>query len=88
MHGVFFAAAGVALVSCVVLMFMKEIPLQDEPAPTLEPITLDALTAESEWDQAEVWEGAAQGVLRAGSGPPIGRPVSSKPNSHAATAAT
>jgi len=40
MHGVFFAAAGVALVSCVVLMFMKEIPLQDEPAPTLEPITL------------------------------------------------
>ncbi len=33
LHGVFYAAAGVALLSCLVLLFMKEIPLQDSPAP-------------------------------------------------------
>ncbi|GAB2702867.1 MFS transporter [Nocardia thraciensis] len=37
MHGVFFAAAGVALLACIVLMFMKEIPLQEGPAPQAQP---------------------------------------------------
>ncbi|WP_062987393.1 MFS transporter [Nocardia anaemiae] len=54
MHGVFYAAAGVALLACLVLMFMKEIPLQDNPAPAVEPVSL-----ESSWNEAQVWEGAA-----------------------------
>ncbi|AHH16148.1 putative multidrug resistant protein, MFS superfamily [Nocardia nova SH22a] len=37
LHGVFYAAAGVALLSCLVLLFMKEIPLQDSPVPPPEP---------------------------------------------------
>ncbi|WP_433521159.1 DHA2 family efflux MFS transporter permease subunit [Nocardia pseudovaccinii] len=57
MHGVFYAAAGVALLACLVLMFMKEIPLQDNPAPAVEQVTLEA---ESSWDEAQVWEGAAE----------------------------
>lgn len=57
MHGVFYAAAGVALLACLVLMFMKEIPLQDNPAPAVESVTLEA---ESSWDEAQVWEGAAE----------------------------
>ncbi|MBO0853576.1 MAG: MFS transporter [Nocardia sp.] len=32
MHGVFYTAAGVALLSCLVLLFMREIPLQDPGA--------------------------------------------------------
>ncbi|MBB5915044.1 EmrB/QacA subfamily drug resistance transporter [Nocardia transvalensis] len=44
MHGVFFVAAGVALLACVVLMFMKEIPLQDPSTaqPKPEPESVDA----------------------------------------------
>lgn len=34
MRGVFYVAAGVALLACVVLMFMKEIPLQGDPTRT------------------------------------------------------
>ncbi|WP_280382198.1 MFS transporter [Nocardia wallacei] len=54
MHGVFFAAAGVALLACIVLMFMKEIPLQDGPAPQAapEPDTARADLTESEQAQA------------------------------------
>ena len=37
MHGVFYAAAGVALLACIVMLFMKEIPLQDAPVPTSAP---------------------------------------------------
>ncbi|MEV4238278.1 MULTISPECIES: MFS transporter [unclassified Nocardia] len=55
MHGVFYVAAGVALLACLVLMFMKEIPLQDNPAPVVESVTL-----ESSWEEAQVWEGAAK----------------------------
>ncbi len=55
MHAVFYVAAGVALLACLVLMFMKEIPLQDAPVPvTASP------AAESSWDEDQVWEGAAQ----------------------------
>jgi EmrB/QacA subfamily drug resistance transporter len=56
LHGVFYAGAGVALLAFLVLLFMKEIPLQDPvavaaPEPASRP-------AES-WDDAQVWEGAA-----------------------------
>ncbi|WP_063038067.1 MFS transporter [Nocardia pseudovaccinii] len=57
MHGVFYAAAGVALLACLVLMFMKEIPLQDNPAPTVEQVPSEA---EDSWAEAQVWEGAAE----------------------------
>ncbi|WP_406280261.1 MFS transporter [Nocardia sp. NBC_00881] len=64
MHGVFYAAAAVALLACVVLIFMKEIPLQDDPtaavpAPTGEPA---AAVAESSWNEDQVWEGAARAL--------------------------
>ncbi|MGY1868154.1 MULTISPECIES: MFS transporter [Nocardia] len=59
MHGVFYAAAGVALLACVVLMFMKEIPLQDVPA---QAPTDEAEAEESHWDADQVWEGAAQAL--------------------------
>ncbi|WP_043724111.1 MFS transporter [Nocardia asiatica] len=59
MHGVFYAAAGVALLACVVLMFMKEIPLQDLPAPATGD---QPEAAESDWDADQVWEGAAQAL--------------------------
>ncbi|WP_405484906.1 MFS transporter [Nocardia sp. NBC_00511] len=36
MGGVFFVAAAVAVLAAFVLVFMKEIPLQDGPAPTME----------------------------------------------------
>ncbi len=57
MHGVFFTAAGVALLACLVLMLMKEIPLQDSPVPAPEPV---APEVESSWAEAQVWEGAAE----------------------------
>jgi EmrB/QacA subfamily drug resistance transporter len=61
MHGVFYTAAGVALLACVVLMFMKEIPLQDVPAPVAaEPEVEQVVAAESSWDEDQVWEGTAQ----------------------------
>ncbi|MCU1640544.1 MAG: putative multidrug resistant protein superfamily [Nocardia sp.] len=61
MHGVFWVAAGVALLACVVLLFMKEIPLQDSaPVP---PVPADPeLAAEAEWSEEQVWEGAAQAI--------------------------
>ncbi|MBO0854010.1 MAG: DHA2 family efflux MFS transporter permease subunit [Nocardia sp.] len=61
MHGVFYAAAGVALLACVVMMFMKEIPLQDAAAPApLDEAEVDAI--EAEW--AEEREVLAQAVSR------------------------
>ncbi|AYF76292.1 MFS transporter [Nocardia yunnanensis] len=62
LHGVFWAAGGVALVACVVLLFMKEIPLQEapgaaEPSPAVDDT---ARAAEAEWAEDQVWEGAAQ----------------------------
>ncbi|WP_280236786.1 MFS transporter [Nocardia cyriacigeorgica] len=68
MQGVFYAAAAVALLACVVLMFMKEIPLQDAPAPATRPDpehAHDAAVAKdsaSAWDEDQVWEGAAQAL--------------------------
>ncbi|WP_063021716.1 MFS transporter [Nocardia niwae] len=62
MHGVFYAAAGVALLACVVLMFMKEIPLQDVPAPTAQTPVEQTSAAESNWEADQVWEGAAQAL--------------------------
>ncbi|MEV5833508.1 MFS transporter [Nocardia sp. NPDC052112] len=57
MHGVFYAAAAVALLACLVLMFMKEIPLQDDPVPVPEPAVPEV---DSSWAEAQVWEGAAE----------------------------
>ncbi|WP_433602554.1 MFS transporter [Nocardia sp. CA-135953] len=57
MHGVFYAAAGVALLACLVLMFMKEIPLQDNPVPAVEQVPSEG---EDSWAEAQVWEGAAE----------------------------
>ncbi|MEV6324576.1 MFS transporter [Nocardia sp. NPDC051787] len=61
MHGVFYAAAGVALLACVVLMFMKEIPLQDNPVAAAAPSDEPEET-ESRWDADQVWEGAAHAL--------------------------
>ncbi|MEU6563805.1 MFS transporter [Nocardia nova] len=61
MHGVFYAAAGVALLACIIMAFMKEIPLQDASAPA--PAPKDPLeAAEAEWAEDQVWEGAAQAI--------------------------
>ncbi|MEV4123460.1 MFS transporter [Nocardia sp. NPDC049707] len=57
MHGVFYVAAGVALLACLVLMFMKEIPLQDDPVPAPEPVISEV---ESSWADAPLREGAAE----------------------------
>ncbi|MEU5762394.1 MFS transporter [Nocardia sp. NPDC047648] len=62
MHGVFYTAAGVALLACVVLMFMKEIPLQDAPAPVAQTPVEEPEAAESHWDADQVWEGTAQAL--------------------------
>ncbi|MEU6581436.1 MFS transporter [Nocardia sp. NPDC046763] len=71
MHGVFWAAAGVALVACIVLLFMKEIPLQEAPAAPAEGTdpraaqsdpAVAAQEAEAEWAEDQVWEGAAQAI--------------------------
>ncbi|NEW39782.1 MFS transporter [Nocardia cyriacigeorgica] len=67
MQGVFYAAAAVALLACVVLMFMKEIPLQDAPVPAAQPEPAEhAAAAEADtapsWDEDQVWEGAAQAL--------------------------
>ncbi|TNC26071.1 MFS transporter [Amycolatopsis alkalitolerans] len=60
MHGVFYVAAGVALLATIVLLFMREIPLQDRPGPSApameggEALLPDEASAESEnWADAE-----------------------------------
>ena len=52
LHGVFYAAAGVGLVACLVLLFMKEIPLADPKAsapPAEKPV--DATT--DSWEESQ-----------------------------------
>ncbi|MFI9504412.1 MFS transporter [Nocardia sp. NPDC052566] len=54
MHGVFYTAAAVSLLACFVLLFMKEIPLQDDSAvPSVATL---------EWDD-EAWEDAAESPI-------------------------
>ncbi|MFB8278031.1 MFS transporter [Nocardia colli] len=60
MHWVFYVAAAVALLACLVLMLMKEIPLQDAPVPAVARKA--APVAESSWDEDQIWEGAAQAL--------------------------
>ncbi|WP_405484515.1 MFS transporter [Nocardia sp. NBC_00511] len=64
MHGVFWAAAGVAAVAFVVLGFMKEIPLQEASTPAGPPVAPadPEQVAEAKWAEDQVWEGAAQVV--------------------------
>ncbi|MRH88082.1 DHA2 family efflux MFS transporter permease subunit [Nocardia sp. SYP-A9097] len=59
MHGVFWVAAGVALLACIVLLFMKEIPLQEAAAPAPSETGDPVPAAEAEWAEDQVWEGAA-----------------------------
>ncbi|MEV5652178.1 MFS transporter [Nocardia sp. NPDC052254] len=55
LHGVFYAAAAVALLSCLVLLFMKEIPLQDSSAPPRpEPVAPEAALPELAAEQVQV----------------------------------
>ncbi|MGF6887692.1 EmrB/QacA subfamily drug resistance transporter [Nocardia sp. GAS34] len=62
LHGVFYSAAGVALVACLVLLFMKEIPLAD-PKATPPPIEgAEALVDADDWEESQVWEGAARAI--------------------------
>ncbi|ONM48923.1 MFS transporter [Nocardia donostiensis] len=60
MQGVFYSAAAVVLLACVVLLFMKEIPLRDDPMAVHEPDAETAKAAESDWEKSQVWEGAAE----------------------------
>ncbi|MVU81695.1 DHA2 family efflux MFS transporter permease subunit [Nocardia sp. ET3-3] len=60
MQAVFWAAAGVALVAFVVLLFMKEIPLQDIAAP--KPEAAKAPADDADWGEEQVWEGAAEAI--------------------------
>lgn len=57
MAGVLYAAAAVALLAGVVLLFMKELPLQDIPKAVASG---DEQRLDSTWDEAQIWEGAAQ----------------------------
>ncbi|MFC4376460.1 MFS transporter [Nocardia halotolerans] len=53
MHSVFMLAADLAIVACLVLVFMKEIPLQDDPVPE-EPVDGDLLRDVSLHDAHEM----------------------------------
>ncbi|MTD57671.1 MFS transporter [Amycolatopsis pithecellobii] len=64
MHGVFYVAAGVALLACIVLLFMREIPLGGGSAPTpakpveatdapVETAAPAALVSEDTWADAD-----------------------------------
>nr|WP_308209718.1 MFS transporter [Nocardia amikacinitolerans] len=58
MAGVFYVAAAVAVLAGVVLMFMKEIPLQDDPiVPEPGP---DGADNSKSWAESQVWAGAAE----------------------------
>ncbi|WP_216902100.1 MFS transporter [Nocardia alni] len=62
LHGVFYSAAGVALLACIVLLFMKEIPLQD-PAAAMQNAAVEGAPVDvpiDTWEESQVWEGAAQ----------------------------
>ncbi|GAB2508177.1 MFS transporter [Nocardia heshunensis] len=65
MQAVFWAAAGVALLAFVVLLFMKEIPLQDMAAPQAAPEQAPVQQAPADdatWGAEQVWEGAAEAI--------------------------
>ncbi|MFQ6325271.1 MFS transporter [Nocardia sp. CWNU-33] len=67
MSGVFYVAAAVALLGAMVLVFMKEIPLQDDPvpgsaAPAEAELVAQSVGADSTWEESQVWEGAAQAL--------------------------
>ncbi|GAB2677373.1 MFS transporter [Nocardia goodfellowii] len=60
MNGVFYTAAGIALVAGLVLLFMRELPLQDDPIDVL-------IAAEAGREPLPVeehdWDGAAQALM-------------------------
>ncbi|MBF4999241.1 DHA2 family efflux MFS transporter permease subunit [Nocardia sp. BSTN01] len=91
LHGVFYAAAGVALLACVVLLFMKEIPLQDSSAPPAQPqraepsqkerTVADVEAAESAlepWEPEPSWE-ADGDAARTESAPVLAEPATHTP---------
>nr|WP_317983959.1 MFS transporter [Nocardia colli] len=56
LHGVFYTAAGTALLACIVLLFMKEIPLQDDSAPAPVPDGQATIRSVASWGQTRAWE--------------------------------
>ncbi|MEU8901518.1 MFS transporter [Nocardia sp. NPDC048505] len=60
MNGVFYTAAGVALFAGLVLLFMKELPLQDDP---IELLVAEGAAADPGWAKDHDWDGAAQALL-------------------------
>ncbi|MEV6275335.1 MFS transporter [Nocardia sp. NPDC051832] len=60
MNGVFYTAAGVALAAGLILLLMRELPLQDDPIDLL--IASEAVR-ESRLDDEHDWDGAAQALL-------------------------
>ncbi|WP_084461856.1 MFS transporter, partial [Nocardia kruczakiae] len=83
LHGVFYAAAGVALSACVVLLFMKEIPLQDSSAPPqpAEPprdvrsgAEAEAAESPEPWEREPLWEAEAE-AARPESAPALAEPA-------------
>jgi EmrB/QacA subfamily drug resistance transporter len=60
LHGVFYSAAGVALLACIVLLFMKEIPLQDPGAAAAAQLEGAPVDTTDAWEESQVWEGAVQ----------------------------
>ncbi|MQY29521.1 MFS transporter [Nocardia aurantia] len=58
LHVVLYSTSGVALLACVVLLFMKEIPLLDPVAKPAEPTPAD----DPEWAEDQVYLGAAQAI--------------------------
>ncbi|GAA5163678.1 MULTISPECIES: MFS transporter [Amycolatopsis] len=53
MHGVFYVAAGFALLACLVLLFMREIPLSGGPSPAAAPAEGGAVPPEAAQAAAE-----------------------------------
>ncbi|HET6504323.1 MAG TPA: MFS transporter [Amycolatopsis sp.] len=60
MHGVFYVAAGAALLATVVLLFMKEIPLQGGPVPP--PVEGAEAMLEAETAEADGWVDANEAL--------------------------
>ncbi|MFF0456907.1 MFS transporter [Nocardia africana] len=88
LHGVFYAAAGVALLACVVLLFMKEIPLQDSSAPQqrAEPVQDERAVAETEAAESapETWEPEPLRDAEGGDDRPGSAPALAGTGAHAA----
>ncbi|PPJ21845.1 MFS transporter [Nocardia nova] len=93
LHGVFYAAAGVALLACVVLLFMKEIPLQDSSTPPAQPQRVEPAPderavpepdAEAAGSEPEGWEREPLREADGGAVRPEPAPATAGTGAHAA----